>query len=89
MTPKLNPELANALHSVGEAELEVIDPATNRVYLIVDCQLHRRAMQALQLQENDWSAVQEGIADADAGNTMSLEDADQRLRAECGLPPRS
>lgn len=36
MTAKLTKELAAALHATGEGELEVVDPETSRLYLIVD-----------------------------------------------------
>jgi len=36
MTLKLTKELDNALHANGPDGLEVIDPATIRIYMIVD-----------------------------------------------------
>lgn len=46
ITPKLSEELANALHANGPDGLDVIDPATNRVYMIVDGDTYRQAAEA-------------------------------------------
>jgi hypothetical protein len=64
MTPRLSKELADALRANGE--LEVIDPATNHVYVVVDGQTHRQAMAALRRQQ-DHDAISEGIAQMEAG----------------------
>ena len=44
------------------------------------------AQQALEQQ--DWLAIQEGIAQADAGDTMPLDEADRRVRDEFGFTPQ-
>ena len=36
MATKLTKELAAALHATGNSELEVIDPETERTYILVD-----------------------------------------------------
>ena len=53
MLAKLTKELSAALHATGEQRLEVIDPETNRIYMLVDGETHRRAMAALQRQQDE------------------------------------
>lgn len=74
MTAKLSKELADALHATGESELEVVDPDTNRTYVIVDSGIHRRAMEALRRQQ-DHDAIAQGIAEMEAGEGISVEEA--------------
>ena len=85
MTAKLPKQLVMALHSVGSDGLEVIDPETNRVYVIVDEETHRRAMIALRAQQ-DHSAIAEGIAQIEAGQGKPAEQAFEDLRARLGFP---
>ena len=44
----------------------------------------RRAMHALKLQE-DWEAILEGAAQADRGETMSVDEARARLKRQVGI----
>ena len=85
MTAKLTKQLVTALHSVGSDGLEVIDPETNRVYVIVDEETHRRAMIALRAQQ-DHDAIAEGIAQIEAGQGKPAEQAFEDLRARLGFP---
>ena len=78
MTPKLPEELANALHANGDG-LEVIDPATNRVYVIVDGDIYRQAFEAL-LRQNDRNAIAEGLAQMDEGKGKPAEQAFEEMR---------
>lgn len=89
MKKHLTQELVEALHAASTLELEVIDPSTNHVYVIIDGEKHQRAMSALRRQEDDWAAIQDGIAQADAGQTMSLTESDRRIREQFGFAPRS
>jgi hypothetical protein len=57
MQPILTKDLSDALCASESLELEVIDPVSQRVYLIVDVELHRRATEALRSQEDDWAAI--------------------------------
>lgn len=66
MIPKLPKELASALHANGPDGLEVIDPTTNRVYMIVDGETYRQAMIALRRQK-DCNAIAEGLTQMEAG----------------------
>jgi predicted transcriptional regulator len=58
------------------------DTVTQRIYFLVDAEVHRRAMEALQRQEDeDKAAIERGLADADAGRTMTLEESQARTDA--------
>ncbi len=79
MTSKLSKELADALHATGESELEVVDPDTNRTYMIVDSEIHRRAMEALRRQQ-DRDAIAQGIAEMEAGEGIPVAEARKLTR---------
>lgn len=68
--------------------IEVEDQQTQRVYVLTDAHLHRRAMQALQKQEDN-AAIQAGIDDMEKGRVLSFEEVDRRIRKKLGLPLRS
>ena len=87
MTAKLTKELSAALHATGEGELEVVDPETSQLYFIVDCETHRRAMEALRRQQ-DRAAIAQGIAEMEAGQGMPLAEAFNDIRADLGLRQR-
>lgn len=88
MTVQLNKELALALKSAGSGGLEVIDPDTNQVYVIVDEKIHHRALQALRAQE-DRDAIAEGISQMEAGQGRPAEEVFEDLRNELGFPAES
>ena len=79
MTAKLTKELVAALHATGESELEVVDPDTQRTYFLVDGETHRRAMEALHRQQ-DRDAINQGIAEMEAGKGIPLEEARKLTR---------
>ena len=79
MTAKLTKELAAALHATGDSELEVVDPETERTYFLVDSDTHRQAMEALRRQQ-DRDAIAQGIAEMEAGDGISVEDAHKLTR---------
>lgn len=86
MTVKLSKELVSALHAMGDGELEVIDPETQRVYVLVDCETHRRAMEALRRQQ-DRDAIAEGLAEMVAGQGKPVDEAFSDLRSRLGFLP--
>ena len=79
MTAKLSKQLADALHASGDDSLEVVDPRSNRTYVLVDGDTHRRAMEALRRQQ-DRDAIAEGIADMEAGRGVPLDEARKLTR---------
>ncbi|MEZ6128998.1 MAG: hypothetical protein R3C59_09965 [Planctomycetaceae bacterium] len=78
---KLTEEQRAALQQRPEG-ITCEDAVTQRVYFLVDADLHQRAMQALQ-QVEDIAAIQQGIADMEAGRMMSIEES--RARTEQAL----
>jgi predicted transcriptional regulator len=82
MTPKLTPEQREAL-SQSDGPVLVEDGETNRVYFLVD----ESTLDTLQQQE-DMTAIREGIADMEAGRMVTLEELDARIRARLGLPAK-
>lgn len=81
MEYKLPQELADALHANGDGPLKVVDPGNNRTYFVVDGETHRQAMEALRRQQ-DREAIAEGIAQMNAGDVVSLEEARRQTRQE-------
>ncbi len=83
MNLKLSPQMTAALNNAPSGTLEVVDPETNRVYVICDPALQNKAKALLDKQ-----AIAEGIADVAAGRTQPLEDAFNEIRRDVGLPPK-
>jgi predicted transcriptional regulator len=83
MTAKLSKELSDALHSLGDDRLEVVDPLNNRVYYLVE------ATTLAQLEQSSThNAIAQGIADMEAGRGKPAAEADADLREKLGFPPR-
>jgi hypothetical protein len=85
MLPKLSKELADALHANGPDGLEVIDPETNRVYMIVDGEAYRRTLSALR-QRQDRNAIAEGVAQMEAGEGKPAHEAFEEMRERLSFP---
>jgi predicted transcriptional regulator len=78
--PKLTDEQSQALHQAGD-ELPILDPSTNKFYVVVEQSVHEQAKAALQRQQSDdVIAIREGIADMKAGRVMPLEVAHQEIK---------
>jgi len=86
MKTSLSDEQRRALDREPEG-IVVEDSQTQKVYFLTDADLHQRAMEALQKQENH-AAIQTGIDDMEAGRVIPLEEVDQQIREELGLEPR-
>ena len=79
MTPKpLTPDLSEALRAAGDEPLPVIDETTKHVYVVVDRDVHQRAMEALR-QREDLAAIQAGIDDMEAGRFSPVDEAFDRI----------
>ncbi len=85
MIAKLTKELSAALHATGDTRLEVIDPETNRIYVLIDGETHRRAMEALRRQQ-DRDAIADGLAQLQAGQGKSLDQAFSDMRSKLAFP---
>ena len=84
MTAKLSKDLVAALHATGDSGLEVVDPETQRTYVIVVSNVHRQAMDALRRQQ-DRDAIAEGLAQMEAGQGKPLDEALSSIRTRLGL----
>jgi hypothetical protein len=80
MTANLTKDLIDALHATGDNELEVVDPETQRMYFVVEAEIHRQAMDALRRQQ-DREAIARGIAELEAGEGIPVDEA-RRLTRE-------
>ena len=79
MNPKLTQELLDALHASRD-ELVITDPKTNQCVL-VDHESLLRARAALERQQQeDLSAIQQGINDAGAGRIVPAKDSHLNIR---------
>ena len=84
MIAPLNKELVAALHAVGDGELEVVDPDTQRKYVLVDSDTHHRPMDALRFWQ-DRDAIAAGLAQLEAGDGQPLDQAFSGLQSRLGL----
>ncbi|MDA0831931.1 MAG: hypothetical protein O2955_01070 [Planctomycetota bacterium] len=85
MSAKLTKELSEALRAANDRELEVVDPLTQRTYVIVDGEIHRRAMDALRRQ-HDRDAIAEGLAQMESGCGKPVDVAFTEMRSRLGFP---
>jgi hypothetical protein len=85
MTTKLNIDLQKELDAHAGQPLKVEHPGTHAVYVIIDEETHRRAMQALREQE-DSASIARGIEQMEAGEGRPLTEADAAMRKELGFP---
>ncbi len=83
MIVRLPKGITDELHA-ARGELRVTDPSTSRVYVLMDDETPRRAMHALRMQEH-WEAIQEGAAQADRGETVSINEAKAKLNRQFGF----
>lgn len=77
----LTNEQSDALQQSGEP-LPIVDPRTQRVYVLVDQVTHDQAMDALKRQQlEDEAAIREGLEDAKNGRVMTIEESRTRTLA--------
>jgi len=78
MKLQLTPEMSVALHA-NQGDVLVIDPDTDRVYVLVDDETYIKALRALRKQE-DRQAIQSGIDDLESGRMETAEVAHRHGR---------
>lgn len=83
MVAKLSQELSEALHASGHRQLEVVDPQTQRVYVLCDREMHQHVKRVL-----DREAIAEGVRQMESGETQSLNEAFEEMRIELGFDKR-
>ena len=84
MTLTLTPELERFVRD--EVKRKAFASSSEYVRTLIRERYARATEKAEQLQALD-AALKKGLADAEAGRTMPLEDAIRRLREELGLSP--
>ena len=84
MSAKLTQEQREAIRQHG-GPVEVEDDETRKVYVLVDSDLHNRAMKALE-ERKTRRAIRTGIDDLEAGRDVPFAEVDARLRQKLGLP---
>ena len=87
MTAKLSNDLQKAVDAHAGQPIKVEHPVTHKVYVIVDCDMHERAMQALR-ERDDLASIARGIEQMEAAEGRPLAEADSAMRKELGFPPR-
>lgn len=83
MIPELSKELSDALRQSGADRLSVVDPANNRVYVLVDAE----TLETLE-QRHAQQSIQAGLESMESGRGIPLDDADVLMRQRLGFPPR-
>jgi len=63
MTTELSPELRQALQASPDGSLELIDPETNRVYVLVSAAMYERVQSLLDGENDAPSRMQHMLAD--------------------------
>jgi len=86
MSPRISDEQRQALRQHPDG-IEMEDVQMQKVYVLTDADLHRRAMLALR-REEDHAAIQAGIDDMEAGRVLPFEEVDRRIREKLGMPQR-
>lgn len=80
MTLHLTTEQSLALNASGD-EMQILDPKSNKLYVVVEQSVHEKAKAALRLQEEEnLSSIAAGIADLESGKTTPFEVAHDRIR---------
>ena len=87
MHTELPAELREAIRQ-NPNEVRLKDEQTHAVYVLVDEETHRRAMRALQEQE-DWQAIEQGLNEREQGLGQTRAEVDAEIRDEFGFPPRA
>ena len=86
MTPKLTNDQQKAVDEYAGQPIRVEHPVTHKLYVIVDSDMHERAMQALR-ERDDLASIARGINQMEAGEGRTLTEADTAMRKELGFPP--
>lgn len=83
---KLTPEQSEELvrHPDG---VECQAAGTAKTYVIVDADVLQKMRTALY-RKDAHASIADGIADLEAGRMMTAQEADDRIRSECGFPNR-
>ena len=84
---KLTPEQTEEVFRHPDG-VECQAEGTEKTFVIVDADILRRMRSALY-KKDVHASIAAGIADMEAGRMMTAQEADDRIRAECGFPTRT
>ena len=84
---KLTPEQTEEVFRHPDG-VECQAEGTEKTFVIVDADILRRMRSALY-KKDVHTSIAAGIADMEAGRMMTAQEADDRIRAECGFPTRT
>jgi hypothetical protein len=85
MILNLTPEQRSAIYANEGAPLQLRDEETSAIYIVVDQETHRRAMEALHHQQT-LQSIRRGAAQMEAGLGRPAIEAEAELRAKLGFP---
>jgi hypothetical protein len=88
MKAKLTNEIRLAMCEHPGEPVTVEDDQTQKVYVLVEQDLHQRAMAALRRQEDDFASLQRGIDQMEAGLGRPLAEVDAEIREQLGFAPK-
>ena len=89
MIANLSNEIWQALREHPGDPVTIEDGQTHTVYVLVQQDLHRRAMVALRRQEDDQASIRRGLEQMEAGQGRPLAEVDADIRQRLGFSPRS
>lgn len=84
MIAQLTQELTAALNATGHNELELVDPDTQRMYVLIDSHTYQLAKDALRSQQGR-EAITQGIAQLESGHGRLLDESFQIMRDRLGF----
>ena len=80
MILNLTPEQRSAIHANEGGPIQLRDEETAAIYVVIDQETHRRAMEALDRQRA-LESVRRGVAQMEAGHGRSASEAEADLAA--------
>ena len=83
----LSPEQRDAIVTGNGRPVAVRDEMSDALYVLVDAETHRQAMEALERQ-GQLDSIRRGIEQMEAGLGRPASEAEAALRAKHGFPPR-
>ena len=89
MILQITEEMREALLEQPGEPVAVEDSASEMKYVLIEVELHQRAMDALRDREEDVAAIRAGYDAIQEGRMAPLADVDDRLRQRLGFPPRT
>lgn len=86
MTAKITDAIRRALEQSNGSPTPIEDARTKKIYYVYDQPTHQQAMRALQREQEDITAIQDGIDAAREGRESSLAEFDAYVRKAMHFP---